>query len=380
MNAEASETGALSTAPDVQLVIVTDPGPDPDDVKALTASAVRHREGKIKVRGVVCNGGQQALQRAKLAKALLKYLRCDDIPVAVGSSGKPYNPQPHEYAFPGIDEVQESELHQGGELLLQLLEGANSHSLTFLMISAMTDLADVMREKPELVQDRLRHLCVMGGLHCTEQEVWEPDTAVNNNWDMASAQLMYSFCLERGIPMSVVSRNAVPNLPMGLARDFAAREPHNPVMRYLVNAQELGLIGLWRKLCEGHLPPRCSKQWYFSTFCAVDAATFEERSYDRLGADVPIRDYLNGHVKPYDVCALLLALEESSFRLAPRLVHAHGCTHRMYLEDSNTVPLEHVAELLRTIFCEVVQLGRESDVPASSPADGEGRVPNGESS
>lgn len=60
------------------------------------------------------------------------------------------------------------------------------------------------------------------------------------------------------------------------------------------------------------MPPRCSKQWYFNTFCAVDAATFEARSYDELGPTAPIRDYLNGHVKPYDVCALVLALEEEA--------------------------------------------------------------------
>ena len=210
-------------APSIELVIVTDPGPDPDDVKSITTSAIQHKAGKIRVHGVVCNGGHQALQRAKLAQALLNYLGAHDIPVAVGSAGKPYTPQPHEYAFPGVEDVQESELREGKELIRSILERAGPHSLTFLMISAMTDIAELMQEQPELVLAKVRHLSIMGGLHRTEQPdgeggvVWEPDTAVNNNWDMESAQLMYSFCFERGIPMSVVSRNAVPNLPMSLA-------------------------------------------------------------------------------------------------------------------------------------------------------------------
>lgn len=256
--AATSTSGAgPSESPRVHLVIVTDPGPDPDDVKTILSSAIKHRAGQIRVHGIVCNGGHQAEQRARLAKALLKYLRCDDIPVAIGSSGKPYEPKPHEYAFPGVEHVQASELRQGDEMLLELLQRAEPLSLTFLMISAMTDLAHVMRDQPELVQQKVRHICVMGGLQRravapsdgdggaasgdgdddSGGSCWEPDTAVNNGWDPESAHLMYSFCLAHGVPMSVVSRNAVPNLPMGLAKEFATSEPNDPVMKYLVDAQ-----------------------------------------------------------------------------------------------------------------------------------------------
>lgn len=34
-------------------------------------------------------------------------------------------------------------------------------------------------------------------------------------------------------------------------------------MRYLVNAQSLGLEGLWKKLCRGEMIARCDKAWYF---------------------------------------------------------------------------------------------------------------------
>lgn len=268
-DAGGSGDAGPSDPPCLQLVIVTDPGPDPDDVKTILSSAIKHRSGQVHLHGVVCNGGHQAEPRARLAKALLKYLRCDDIPVAIGSSGKAYEPKPHEYAFPGVEDVRPSELRQGRELLLELLERAAPRSLTFLMISAMTDLADVMRDHPELVEAKVRHIVVMGGLQRKaaapapdgdsgngaasgdgdsgngaasgdgdgDSFRWEPDTAVNNNYDSESAQRMYSFCQKRGVPMSVVSRNAVPNLPMALAKEFAAYEPSDPVMKYLVDAQ-----------------------------------------------------------------------------------------------------------------------------------------------
>ena len=77
---------------------------------------------------------------------------------------------------------------------------------------------------------------------------------------MAAANAVYSFCFERGLRLTVTSRNAVPLLPMQLAKSFAERTAC-PVLRYLADAQFLGLAGLWKKLCQGQLPARCTKQW-----------------------------------------------------------------------------------------------------------------------
>ena len=95
----------------------------------------------------------------------------------------------------------------------------------------------------------------------------------------------------------MVSRNAVPMLPMQLAKSFAERT-HCPVMSYLADAQFLGLEGLWQKLCVGQLPPRCTKQWYFETFCGVSKAEFEAKELDKLDASENIVSRLNGFVKP----------------------------------------------------------------------------------
>ena len=66
----------------------------------------------------------------------------------------------------------------------------------------------------------------------------------------------------------------------------------------MAQAQFLGLEGLWKKLVEGKLPARCTKQWYFETFCGVSAAEFENRGLSGLGAEVDIVSHLNGFVKP----------------------------------------------------------------------------------
>jgi hypothetical protein len=167
---------------------------------------------------------------------------------------------------------------------------------------------------------------------------------------------------------------------MQLARSFAERTDC-PVMRYLADAQFLGLAGLWRKLCAGAMPARCTKQvrcaavetggarrgradgtwrvrgthggarathperasarprpapggrspktrargvdarpsaavhaprplrsaraqWFFETFCAIDAPAFAARGLAALGIDDDIVGCLDGVVKPYDVLAL----------------------------------------------------------------------------
>jgi hypothetical protein len=124
---------------------------------------------------------------------------------------------------------------------------------------------------------------------------------VNNLFDRGAAEALYDFCFEAApaLGLHVVSRFAVPLLPMRLARSFATRTDC-PVMRYLADAQSLGLVGLWQRLCAGQLPARCSKAWFFETFCNVSPADFQRLDASgALGPAVDIRAHLNGFVKPY---------------------------------------------------------------------------------
>jgi inosine-uridine nucleoside N-ribohydrolase len=97
--------------------LVTDPGPDPDDVKVLLVLAVLHRRGLIDFVGAVCNGGGQPALRAQLARCVLDTVGAREIPVAIGSAGKPYSAQPHEYAIEGFDAVDPTRLLDGPTLI-----------------------------------------------------------------------------------------------------------------------------------------------------------------------------------------------------------------------------------------------------------------------
>jgi len=358
----------------LRLLVVTDPGPDPDDVKVVVAAACLHLLGEVELLGVVCNGGGQAVQRAKLARAVLLHCGAVDVPVGVGSDGSPYTPQPHEYDLDGFDAVDpDTELRGGRAVLMDALRSADAASLTFLLISSQRDLAQVIGDAPDLFRAKTRHVCVMGGVQRAEDGSWTPDTSSNNEFDRAASQQLYSFCFAHGVKCSVISRHSVPDVPMALVTQLAASGPPHPVLAYLAEAQQRGLIGLWSNLCKGRLPLRCTKQWYFATFCATEAEAFTDGNYAALGADADIARHLRGTVKPYDVCALMLALPNAAeaFDLRPELHTAgDGKEHHLHLSSETKLDVRHVSAFLHSALVLVAEglEPRGGEAPNAPPA------------
>lgn len=243
------------------LLLVTDPGPDPDDVKAILTAVVLTKQGELRLRGLICNGGGQPIRRARLARCILDRLHVPDIPVGIGSPGTRSVEQSHEMMLPGYDNVADARLYDGHALFLRVLRSARPKSLVVCLISSLRDFADVLAAEPQLVRRAVVEVIVQGGLEKDSAATfgWRPDASQNNVFDAEAANVAYDFCFAQKLPMSVVSRDAVPLLPMQLAKSFATRTG-SPLLLYLANSQALGLIGLWRKVCAGELPPRCSKQ------------------------------------------------------------------------------------------------------------------------
>lgn len=150
----------------MSLVLISDPGPDPDDVKAILVAAVLHRLESINLTAVVANGGGQPARRAQLARTVLDHVGVTDVPVGVGSLGTPYVAQPHEYALSGFND--KASLVDGHALLMRTLRSARNHSLTVCCISSLRDLADVITAEPALVLAKVASLVIQGGLERAE--------------------------------------------------------------------------------------------------------------------------------------------------------------------------------------------------------------------
>ncbi|KAG8465847.1 hypothetical protein KFE25_005417 [Diacronema lutheri] len=231
-----------------------------------------------------------------------------------------------------------------------------------LLISGLRDFAEMVLMDRELVLRKVTAVSIQGGLEPdrTSPFGFVPDTSQNNAYDPIAAKIVYDFCFDNGIRMSVVSRNAVPLLPMQLARSFAMRT-ESEVMRYLANAQFLGLAGLWQKLCAGQLPARCDKAWYFATFCGVDGAHFERRELGEVDEDADILGHLNGFVKPYDVIAAMTVLPTTSGWFTPMAeVVVCGTAHRLLLRAEHTINVRSVHNLLRETYHSVALLDADT--------------------
>lgn len=175
-------------------------------------------------RAVIANGGGQAIERAALALTVLDHLSVSDVPVGIGSAGKPYEPSGHEYSLEGFSvEAATPRLEDGALLLRRTLEDAAPNELTVVCISSLRDFADALADYPDLVLRKVKQLSVMGGLRRDEGAPggWAADDAVNNSFDLDAARELYTFCFERGLPLVLTSRHAVPMLAMQLAHSFA---------------------------------------------------------------------------------------------------------------------------------------------------------------
>lgn len=146
-------------------------------------------------------------------------------------------------------------------------------------------------------------------------------------------------------------------------------------MRYLADAQFLGLQGLWRKLCDGHLPTRCTKQWFFETFCGVDENAFVAARFDHLPANADIARFLHGFVKPYDVIALMSVLPHTRLLFPPHRADARAPAARLLMAPEYMIDASHVLKLLRDSYHEAVLYAHDRLV-AAELAEARGAPPS----
>jgi hypothetical protein len=221
-------------------------------------------------------------------------------------------------------------------------------------------------------------------------------------FDLPAATIVYKYCLDMGIRIHLVSRDAVPDLPMSLAQESALMNPQCPVLAYLYNSQKMGLVGLWRNVCHSSdrrvrhtgraasssasdsatgpalasecvLPARCTKQWFFTTFCGFTPQEFEDRGFDAMGTDGDIEPWLQGTVKPYDLVSFMTLLSMArqifDFKKARVMVNDQEGTptaHYFFVRKDQAPDPSKVEDFLRDAFDGMNGNGRGT--PASALA------------
>lgn len=300
----------LGTRPDSRpaLLIVLNPAADADSLQALLAAASLHRRGVIKVAGVVANGGPVGVRRfrgAAAARRVLDHLGATDVPVAAGAAALatsmpqppaatcwPIAPEPRHAAevralgveADGVALLKRVVLERGAAMTAAETLGSRAEPppLTLVCLSALTDAAALLAAEPAACARAISEVVVQGGLRRDDSTAggWAPDDAANNVRDVSAASAIYAWCLAGGgAPLCVISRHAVPALPMQLAASFAVRSG-DALAHGISTAQRQGLEVLWRRVCAmeagdqtmaAGLPARCTRRWFLRAFCGLRA-------------------------------------------------------------------------------------------------------------
>lgn len=338
-------------APMKKVFVVTDAGKDLDDECTLVLAAALQRAGLIELIGVVA-ALVPAAKRAALAKGTLKELQLPDVPVGVGSDMRPEGgASDHEFA--GVPYMADcSEVSGGQEVFASCFSSTPEASVTLLILAGMTDVATYMRAHEDIFRSKVEQVVIMGGVEQVNDSVvldadgcMGPDSAANNAFDPAASSYVYKRLQELGVPLTVLSREAVYASQMSReVYDKMAASSH-PVGVKIGCSQRRMVEDLWRcvNLPVGDparlgLPARFNRQWFCEKYCR--GAGSERSATDSIWDLVKTANL-------YDPMALLVVLPDLLARFyAPQVVQIRGVAHRIIGLSKNLNGLKDRQELV----------------------------------
>ncbi|KAL3802963.1 hypothetical protein HJC23_011586 [Cyclotella cryptica] len=254
------------------VIVFTDIGRDVDDELALVLISSLRRIHILNPIAVIATLTPQR-DRAYLARGSMDAVGMADVPVGIGSSG-------------GLSEDMEVEVYDaeysraspciyesGMDLVYKALESVPFKSAQLLCMASLTDVATLIREREELFTSKVKEVILMGGVVSLESETLTPDSAYNNNCDLASARFVYKKCQELRVPTATLSRWAAYGCPIPpKLLDDLSRTDHM-VSSNIRSVSKLGVDHLWNKVIlhpsdprREMLPSRCDISWFCRVF------------------------------------------------------------------------------------------------------------------
>jgi len=327
------------------LIIVGDFGKDMDDEDTLVLSDGVNRHQVVSTHGsrkqelfemlaVVANLAP-ALERGRLAKGTLRLLGHPKVPVGVGTDCG-LRADGHEKEFDGVSYLAAPEdLEPGADLLVRSLESCQDGSAILLLISGLTDAAQLLKDHADLVKQKTAVVAIMGGVEQKDNVVtldaegyMIPDSAANNKFDMEAAKFVYRRLQELGVPTTILTREAAYAAPV--PRDLYDRmaATGHLVGVKLQKTQRHAIQDVWVRANmagddprRNKLPERCNREWFCNTFCGGNG---KERTGDDDIWDLIVSFQL------YDPMTLIAAVPELEERFfEPVVVNVNGVDHKI---------------------------------------------------
>lgn len=301
--------------------VITDPGLDPDDIVNAWLLATAHKRGEINLLGTIANYSPSVM-RARLLKGVFNSLGVD-VPVRAGTNcNSEHTPRGYEFDFPLAEETDVKGL--SGIFLKNVLIDSEDESITLLLISGLTDIAEAIHDYPELLKQKLKEVYVMGGANWENGKLIADPTASNNKFDKTlDSQVVYDFFVNNGIPLKVLTRFAA--YAASVTPDFYENlNSINKVGNYLYKIQRKSIEGLWHTVNSNPPEHRLNREWFCKTFCKVDSLP--------IGSDESPWEYVKS-LSLYDPLT-------SVFMLMPHLFHPssqsiNGVEHQIVGHSAN---------------------------------------------
>lgn len=250
-----------------QVFVITDPGLDPDDLVNAWLLVKLQQQGLISVVGMTANFAP-ALQRARLLKQVLNQLGATTIPVACGSEcHSTHGPREYEFDFPLANEA---ELAKSNLLVTLLKERIQDKSLSLLLISGLTDIAEAIRKFPKLLIRKLKEVYIMGGASWQADQMIADPTASNNRFDQTlNSQIVYDFFVNNRISLRVFTRYAA--YAAAITPSFYdSLKNVNSIGSHLNRIQTDSIQSLWQFASSNPPEHRQNRRWFSQTFCSID--------------------------------------------------------------------------------------------------------------
>lgn len=273
------------------LFLFTDPNKDPDDLSVLIGIHYLHEHGFVDLRCVLTTLGDLDIRttRAKFARSVLDDLGLENVAVGVGvdyrfevrNAGGEVDVKATEGRRKDHVKFVDAPLLRpdavvevdGLAMSQRELEQVSDHSAVFLINAGMADVAELLRNAPDLVKQKVARVVIMGGVESKLDErgfVIADKRAYNNSTDQPSADYVYSRVQELGLPLVVVNKEAAYTAAAPRSFYDGIADTGHPVGVVLREQQKQSLKHLWEGIHLGQLPPALTPAWFFGTFTDVD--------------------------------------------------------------------------------------------------------------
>lgn len=295
------------------IVLLTDPNSDPDDLASYILLAHYLDEGKIDCNGLVVTKGDQTVRfrRTKYAKGALNSLGQAFIKVCLG---RDYETSDRIADNIFCDDEHCRSLENQGNAILRGSQSVFDQAfkkgkVTIVVNAPMPDLAAVLRNQGGNLREKIKKIVVMGDV-CREKDgdIYYPDKNSHNNFVCYNdACEVFRIAQENNIRLVFVPRDAVYKL--GIGHDFydMLEKSDHLIAKCLVSCNKNFVSKLWENIKTG----KCSHfdvHRFIRVFMGEDYKITSRKitlkdGFDKVWANIK---YFN----MYDVLSLMVAVDE----------------------------------------------------------------------